>query len=183
MVKMKFAKAGIFIPIAMLVICTVLPAQTDMPEYGVKAAFLERFTRFVDWPEPATDDKNKSKFFVIAVIGKNPFNSILEQLYSNRKIKNKPVKIMYISEPEEIPDCHILFISESMKNKLGEILAVTGKKPILTVGDTKGFAEKKVHINLYVENEEFPFEINGKAVRESGLSMDYRLLEFAKVVE
>ena len=54
---------------------------------------------------------------------------------------------------------------------------------ILIIGDTKGFAKKGVHVNLYVESEDFPFEINVNAAKESGLAIDYHILKLAKIVE
>jgi hypothetical protein len=62
------------------------------------------------------------------------------------------------------------------------ILSCTGNKPILTVSDTKGFAEKGVLINFYMMGDKIKFEINEKAVHESGLVMSYRLLNLARIV-
>jgi hypothetical protein len=150
-------------------------------EYQIKAVFLEHFTRFIEWPE-SSGIADTSSPFIIAVIGENPFGSILEQTYTKQKIKNKKVKIPYLSTPDEITDCHILFISSSNKNILPEILSRTGDKPILTVGDTESFAEKKVLINFYLSENKIKFEINEKAVHESGLTFSYMLLNLAKIV-
>ena len=62
-------------------------------------------------------------------------------------------------------------------------MTATRNKPILTLGDTKGFAEKNVLINLYAESKQYPFVINAAAFRESGLKIDYHLLDMAKIVE
>src|SRR6185312_15850857 len=95
-------------------------------EYKVKAEFLERFTRFIEWPDDSPLN-NPDKPFCICVAGKNPFGSYL---------KGKAVEIHQIEQlPEELPKCQILFIAQSEKNKLGDILKLTDGKPILTVGD------------------------------------------------
>jgi hypothetical protein len=98
------------------------------------------------------------------------------------KIKGKTVEIRYISKPEEIGNCHILFISKSIDKELEEILAVTRGKPILTIGETKGFAEKGVLFNLYIRRDEIRFEINALAMRESRLIPASQLLSVAKIV-
>jgi hypothetical protein len=128
--------------------------------------------------------KDQSKAFVISVFGKNPFGSLLEDAYlkEKRKIKDKIVEIRYISRPEEIGNCHILFISKSIDKELEEILAVTRGKPILTIGETKGFAEKGVLFNLYIRRDEIRFEINALAMRESRLIPSSQLLSVAKIV-
>ena len=119
---------------------------------------------------------------VLGVIGDSPFGTILEDIYSHQKIKNRRVEIRYLSSIEEIEGCHLLFLSESKKKELPKILSFTGEKPILTIGDTKGFADKGVLINFFHSEDKIRFEINVLAVRDSGLSMSYLLLRLAKIV-
>ncbi len=158
-----------------------LSAVAQQSEYTIKAVFLEHFTRFIEWPEPFEID-DASDPFCVAVIGENPFGSTLDQIYSEQKIKNRQVEIRYISAPDEITGCHILFISSSNKEILPEILSRTRDKPILTVSDTNGFAENGVLINFYLAENRIKFEINERAVHESGLIMSYRLLSLARIV-
>ena len=159
-----------------------LSAFAQQGEYTIKAVFLEHFTRFIEWPE-SYEIADTSYPFYVAVIGENPFGSILDQVYTDHLIKNRKVEILYISTPDEITDCHILFISSTNKEILPEILSRTRDKPILTVGDTNGFAENGVLINFYLAGNKIKFEINEKAVQESGLIMSYRLLSLARIVD
>jgi len=55
-------------------------------------------------------------------------------------------------------------------------------KPILTVGDTTGFAEKGVLINLYQEERLMQFEVNLPAVKRSKLTFSSKLLRLARLV-
>lgn len=158
-----------------------LSAIAQQSEYTIKAVFLEHFTRFIDWPE-SVEIADASHPFYVGIIGENPFGSILDQIYAEQKIKNKKVEIRYFSTPDEIIDCHILFISTANKEILPEILMHTKDKPILTVSDTEGFAENGVLINFYLAGNKIKFEINERAVHESGLVMSYKLLSLAKIV-
>ena len=163
----------------MLCLPVVTRAQTS--EYTIKAAFLERFTRFVEWPEEsAVSDTTES--FVLGIIGENPFGSILEQLYATQKIKNKEVEIQSLSNLDEISGCHLLFISKSKGKELSKILSLTKDKPILTISDANGFAENGVLINLYLAENKIRFEINETAVKVFGLTISYLLLNTAKIV-
>jgi hypothetical protein len=157
-------------------------AVAQQSEYTIKAVFLEHFTRFIEWPE-SSNIADPSSPFSIVVIGENPFGPILDQIYTGQKIRNKRVEIRLISSPEGITDCHILFISSSNREVLSEILSCTRNRPILTVSDTEGFAEDGVLINFYLAGDKIKFEINEKAVHESGLIMSYRLLNLAKIVD
>jgi len=169
----------------LMVVILPLFLYSTQDEYLRKAALFKVFSEYIKWPEE-TGMNDPSKAFVISIIGKNPFDSILEAAYheAKRKIKDKIVEIRYISRPEEINNCHILFISKSIdkEQELEEILAVTRGKPILTIGETKGFAEKGVLFNLFISRDEIRFEINAQALRESRLIPSSQLLSVAKIV-
>lgn len=157
----------------------IIHAQTD--EYLMKAGFLERFTRFIEWPVE-TNITDSSKPFVISVIGKNPFDEKLDQFFETTKIKNRKVEIRYISELGEIKNTHVLFITKSKQKQLSEILSLTQGKPVLTVSDTDGFGKKGVLINFYIEQNKIRFEINKNTIQESGLQISYLLLNIAKII-
>jgi len=156
-------------------------ALAQASEYNVKAVFLERFTRFIEWPEES-DVNDTSQPFILGVIGENSFGSKLEQIYSKQKIKDKKVEIRYISDINEIPGCNLLFISKSEKKALSKILSLTRERQILTIGDTKNFGERGVLINFYIVGNKIRFEINESEARNSGLFISYRLLNLAKIV-
>ncbi|ETR72663.1 MAG: transmembrane protein [Candidatus Magnetoglobus multicellularis str. Araruama] len=152
-------------------------------EYIYKAGFLEKFSRFTQW-DIQSHDLDQSKNFVIAVIGHNPFGGILKKMYQKQTIKNKPVKVIYISQISEIETCHLLFISESCAPKLAKILSSLKNKPILTVSDSEGFAQKGVHINFFLtQRGTLHFEINIKRIKAAGLRVNPLLLEVARVIQ
>lgn len=172
-------KGMIYTFLLRLVLPAALLAQAD--EYTIKAVMLERFARFVEWPDQS-DVADTAQPFVIAIIGENPFGPKPEEIYSAQKIKNRKVVIKYFSQLDEISNCNLLFISESERKNLSRILTFTRNKPILTVSDSKGFAQEGVLINLFLNDNKVNFEINETAVRESGLSMSYLLLRAGKIV-
>jgi hypothetical protein len=176
-------KFWLFLSLVLLVLI-VLPnyVRPQIEEYIIKAVFLERFARFVEWP-PEDEEGDTTDKFVITVIGNNPFKTVLDSLYEEKNIKSKEVRIRYISRIKDINNTDILFISESEQENLSDILLYTDDKPILTVGDTEGFAEKGVHVNFFLDKDKIRFEINEKAARASGLYISHLLLNLAKIVE
>lgn len=171
-----------FIICACVILSVPGHARAKVMENKVKAEMLERFALFLEWPESANIE-DKSTPFVIAVIGKNTFDPKLEDIFSGRKIRDKEIRIRYLSTPDETIDCHVLFISSSEKESLGRIIAKTRKKPILTVSDTKGFSEEGVFINFYLEEKKIRFEINETAAYESGFYVSYKLLQLARIIK
>jgi len=154
----------------------------DVREYTLKAVFLERFTRFIDWPED-TSQENSPESFIINVIGNPEFSALLRNIYQTQQIQGKRVTIQDINNPSEIQAPHLLFISDTSDETLTSILKQTQNTPTLTVSDTEGFAEKGVMINFFMSRKQkIRFEINELAFKESELYISYKLLSVAKIV-
>ncbi len=147
----------------------------------LKAGYIEKFTHFIEWPG-TSDIDNPSASFTIAVFGKDEFENALEQIFSKVLIKNKHVRIKYISSTGEIGNSLILIVSKSEKNRIDDITKYTSGKPILTIGDAKGLCEKGIMINLIIDNNHLRYEINSNTVNKSGLKVSSLLLNSATIV-
>ena len=184
-IKYRFKyKSSIVRRILLFVFFTTISLQSfsQSSVYVLKAVYLEKFSRFVTWPEECSmDDPNKP--FVISIIGKTPLYKNLEQIYSTQKINNKKVVVQKISNLYEIENSHILVIAESERKNLQNILSLTKSLPILTVSESSNFAEKGVIINFYKEQNKLRFEINETAVLKSPLQMSFYLMNSAKIVQ
>lgn len=155
-----------------------LEAPAQIGEARLKSIWLEKFSKFIEWP---TDDS--LEYFTIAILGKGDINEYLVDIYQNRKIKDKPVRIRQIEDIDSLEDCNILFVNEDKEKELDKVIDKVREKPILTIGDTQGFAKKGVIINFYLEQNKVRFELNISAAKSSGLDVDFRLLEAAKIVK
>jgi len=144
----------------------------------VKAVFMERFTRFIDWPaNQSTDDT-----FIIMVIDDKNFYNTLSNIHKQLKIKNRNVQIKHITNYQSIDTCQMLFIGSNMKDDLENILKISQEKNILTVSDTKGFAQKGTHINFYLKENQVRFEMNEESLKQADFTVSYLLLNVAKIV-
>lgn len=157
------------------------PASAQTSEYTMKAVYLERFSRFIDWPESAGID-DTSRPFIVTVIGENPFGESLEAVFENQKILKKRVVVTTVDSVEQVDSCHLLFVAASEEDAIEHIVEEIRGKGILTIGDTEGFAEKGILINLYLADGKVRFEINETAVKESDFTISYHLMRMAKIV-
>ena len=145
----------------------------------VKAGILEKIVRFCEWPPEMNMDT-----FKIKVVGHSPFDGALEKVFATVKVKDKPVSIEYTSSMLNVDNCHVLFISYSENSHLGSIIDKVSSKPILTIGETKGYIDKGVIINLFeTSRRTIHFKISKKIARESKVKLDLKLLGYAKLVE
>ena len=157
------------------------PSDDHSVEYGVKAVFLERFARFVEWPAETVDEPAAT--FRIVVLGEDPFGGLLEKAYATRTIRGRRVEIRHTARVADITGCNLLFISSSMSRSLDEVLASVRRLPVLTVGDTRGYGEAGVHLNFYLEGDKVRFELNPGALHHASLTASYLLLQVARTVE
>ncbi|MBI9036718.1 MAG: YfiR family protein [Bacteroidales bacterium] len=165
--------------IFLLILCIVNHfAYSQTTETELKVAYIERFTRFIEWPE-----KFENNTCRIAVIGKNPFDMSLDELFANVKIKNQNTELIYTDRLSDLTNANLVFISGSEKKRIKEILTLIGEKPILIISDTKGFCDMGTHINMFLDGKHIRFEINEEAIEKSGLKISSLLLASAKIVK
>ena len=149
-------------------------------EYEVKAVFLFNFAKFIEWPPAAFKDAQSA--VTLCILGKDPFGDALDSL-RDKTIEGRKLVIRRVSKIEEADKCHILFVSASEKESLSHILKVTRSWNVLTVGDTKGFAESGVMINLLNTDDKVGFEINIEAAKNASLRISSNLLKLGKVIK
>ncbi len=144
-------------------------------EYQVKAAYIYNFAKFVEWPAGGTGDVD------VCIIGDDPFGHDLSTI-EGKKVINRKIVIREVASYRNAGGCDILFISSSEEEHLMQILKYLKRLPVLTIGESEGFAEMGVMINFYMNNRTVRFEINPKAAERAGLKISSNLLRIAKIV-
>ncbi len=150
-----------------------------LPEYSVKAAFVYNFARFTEWPEAAFRDAAAP--LRLCVLGQDPFDGALDTI-AGKSIGSRELMISYPIWASEARDCHILFISESVRSRLPEIVTHLGGSPVLTIGDTPEVARSGGIIGLENVENRIRFRVNLDAAQRSGLRLSARILNLATSV-
>ncbi|MCW9048574.1 MAG: YfiR family protein [Gammaproteobacteria bacterium] len=147
-------------------------------EYQLKAAYLLNFARFIYWPEQVIKTADN---FNICVIGESPFDDSLDKI-SNKKIKNKKIKIIYSKSYIEGNQCHIIYISKTKNNEHKDIIKKIGDSVVLTVSDIDGFALDGGMIGFVRIKNKIKFEINVDKSIKSNIKYRSQLLEVAETL-
>jgi hypothetical protein len=156
---------------------------SDSPEYLIKAGFIYNFAKFVEWPA-ATFSQPDSPI-VIGVLGTDPFGNVLDRIVEDKKIGARGFVVKrykWAKDLKDLKDCKILFVSASEKAHIDEILVSVKGLPILTVGETPGFAERGGVIRFTLEDNRVRFEVNVDAAHLADLNISSRLLTLAKII-
>jgi len=147
-------------------------------EYAIKSTIIYKILKFTQWPQPV--DKNKP--FTISILGKtSPGKEI--KMPQDETIDKRRIVVRKIRHLSEIGTSDVLFITANEAHRIDAILDYIRDKPILTVGDTPGFGQKGVIINLYVYQNSVRFEINYKASKKASLEIHSQLFTTGRVVK
>jgi hypothetical protein len=167
---------GILLPVH----SAVLAQPSPLTEYEIKAAFLYNFAKFVEWPSDAF--KNSGDAFVIGVLGEDPFGDAIEGELKGKSIQDKKLVFKRLSDPQEAPSCHVVYVSVSEREHLDTILNKLRAAPVLTVSDMKGFIQRGGMIGLFLDKNKVAFSINQTVAESTGLKISSQLLKLAKTI-
>lgn len=154
------------------------PGQTE--QYAYKAAFLYRFTDYIEW-----ENMDRTLTFNIAVLGKSPITAQMTTLAREERVKNK---IMSVKEYENLDNLglpHIIFISSNSMIPVKSVIAKFSGQPVLIVTEisVRGEGGEKGYINFFVSDNKLRFEIRLKAVNNAGIKISSQLLQHAIITD
>jgi len=153
------------------------PSASQRPsEYQVKAAFLYNFPNFVEWPPVALPDT--ATVITIGILGQDPFGDAFAP-FVDKLVKGRGAVVKRSTRLQELPLCQVLFICDSERRYLPQILEHLRGRAILTVGETEGFADAGVMVSFFLQDKRVRFEINVDAAEASGLKFSAKLLKVA----
>jgi uncharacterized protein DUF4154 len=173
---------AVLIMIVLSATCPLVRAQNTVGrEYNIKAVFIYNFTQFVTWPDAAFTAPSSP--FVIAIVGRDPFGSVIDETVAGEKVNGHPIVIQRYTEMKEIKNAHILFVSRDEASAFYKWLPELKTRRMLTVSDTTGFAAAGGMIRFLVQDNKIKLQINLSATREAGLEVSSKLLRVAEIVE
>lgn len=150
------------------------------PEYAVKAAFLLNFARFVEWPEGSFAEPRSP--LVIAVLGDDPFGPQLEGTLGGKTVEEHPLEIRRWKTLPSKETCHILFVSQSEKDRVERVLSRVKGWKALTVSEVDGFARRGGIFRLFLRENRVCFEVNVDAAARAGFKISSKLLRVGDVI-
>lgn len=156
------------------------PSIDARREANVKAVFLYSFGRYVQWPQ------QPKKQFVIGVLGEvsEHFAQAIHRVAATRTIDRKLITVRRFEAVDEVQDCQILFVTDSISEEEQNALLESHKtRPVLLVGESPGFAQRGGVINFYLNGSTVRFEINGEAAHRRKLKLDAKLLNLGRPVQ
>jgi len=117
-------------------------------------------------------------------MGDDPFQNLLDSL-ETKTAQEKPIKIFRFSQPTQIKDCQIIYLSNTnthLNLSVANALLVGNLNNSLSVSSQPFFAESGGMIGFVLDQEKVKLHINLKALKQSGLEISAKLIEVATLV-
>lgn len=150
----------------------------DSTEYLIKAGFIYNIARFVEW----RDGQALSQDLILWILGEDPFGDSIRAI-EGQTVNGRRLVVHRAASLEAVKKCHILFICPSEREHMEGVLRSLQGSPVLTIGDTPGFARMGGIINLIKVGGSIRFEANVEAAGRAGLVLSSELLKLAIIVK
>lgn len=161
------------IPILFLTFWT----QVNGQNYKQYPLFIYSFTRYIQWPE--VDNHGD---FEILVVGESPLVDELKTLAQNKKVGDRPIKIVKISGVAEIRKCSMIFLPAERSNELPEVLKRVKDQSILVMTEQAGLGMQGSCINFIAKEGKLAFELNQSALIKQNLKASTELTRLATII-
>jgi len=164
-------KRALFTSLALFV-CTMAYMQTSIPK--AQTLFIYNFSRLIEWPT-----SYKTGNFVIGVLGVSDVALELETYTKGKKVGAQNIEVVRYKAPQEVANCHILFIPFSRTKQLAEVLPVINGKSTLLITEKVGALDEGAAINFVILSDKMKFELKADNASKYGIKFSSKLSEMS----
>jgi hypothetical protein len=177
----RFRLLGMAAAVVVLVVVPVVgrPQPIAAGADEVKAAYLHRFARYVDWPDSAFASADAP--IVFGVAGADAVYAELARLLQGRPPPGRAVVAKKLAPSDPLDGIHVLFVGSSALAAVPWQQRVQGR-PILMVSDGVQGLDGGAALNFVLVQDRLRFEASLPAIERSGLRVSSRLLALAQRV-
>lgn len=152
----------------------------EISEDEVKAAYIYRIIKFVEWPESILPKGRGA--LTVCLFGEDPIEKVLEPI-KKLKAQGHAIRLERLGSMQSDRVCHVLFIGDKEEHHLKEILHLIKHLSMLTVSDIESFVSKGGMIGFVLKSGRVQLEINVEASRKAKIKLSSDLLEVATLLK
>lgn len=175
-----FALCKCIVSLLMLILASWTHGQTQRQaaEPELKAAILVNLLLFVDWKVRGMQPEDR---LTACYVDASPVAAALTAL-DGRLLKGKPLRVVRV-EPARVEGCHLLYISPVESAHLPRLVPLLRDSGILLAGDSAGYLQRGVMLNLATDEGRVVFDVDLQAARQAGLVLSSKVLRLARQVQ
>lgn len=165
--------------LASMLLCSSAYAGDAGREARIKAAVVYKLAKFVEWP--ASSFEHALSPLRLCLLGDTPLANALQSA-AGRTVRDHPVTVSRTDDLAAGDHCHLLYVSRAEQQRLPAILARLADRPVLSVSEIEGFAQRGGIVGLIRRGKRLGFQVNVGSARRAGLDVSAPLLELADVI-
>ena len=162
----------IFTTLLALLFVTNAYMQTTIPK--AQTLFIYNFSRLIEWPA-----NYRTGPFVIGILGTSEVANELVIYTKGKKVGTQDITIMHYKTPQEIANCHILFVPYSRTKQMPELIGALGGKSTLIITEKNGALDEGAAINFVILGDKMRFELKPENATKFGIKFSSKLQEMS----
>lgn len=164
---------------AWLTVAAAAPAVAATLEASVKAAYLYKFTGFVEWPPKAFPAPETP--IVIGVVDAPEVLAELNRTLAGRTVHGRALRARQVTPGEALGGVNVLYVPAPDRLPLAWLQSAHAH-PLLLVTDQPGGLDSGSMLNFLLDNGRVRFEASVPAAERAGIKLSARLLAVAERV-
>jgi hypothetical protein len=144
-------------------------------EDSVKAAYLYRFTQYIEWP----GSSDSTEPFTIAVLNAPGVAEELERMLPDHPIKNAVARVRVITRISELGHAQMLYLGAAPPSRLRSLIESIAFGPVLLITDSEEGLELGSVLNFVTVGNRVRFEVSLTAADKSRFRISSELLAVA----
>ncbi len=156
-------------------------AESAVPEYQLKAAFVFNFAVFAEWPAEALPQASP---LVLCAYSGNALLAALQEL-RDKSVNGHRLEVRVLAAGAAPRNCHLLVLDRQDRDawpQLRQDLAAAGAS-VLTVADDRQIARAGVMLALFMDDKRVVFDADLGALRGARMVLSSKLLRLARSVQ
>lgn len=163
-----------------LIFLCLLTYGTATENYAVKLALIQKLLPHVEWGAAATFRHDEATPFCFGIFSDaQVFGDPLNKIREDATFYNHKVVVKMAENFDELkaiaPD--LLFIPKEFSTHTAQIATFYAAKPVLLIGEEKGFVKKGGMISFYIEDGHMNFEYDAANLKQAGLAIEQSFLD------
>ena len=146
-----------------------LQAQNDVN--NAQAVFIYNFLSHVKWPDAEISEK-----YVVGIYGKTSTLGYLKSYTMNRKVGNKPIEVISLTNPDDAKKCNVVFIARSKSEEISKINEITANRSCLTISEKSSTSESGAVVDFHITGDKLRYKLDEQSARKQNLFISKALI-------
>jgi hypothetical protein len=151
--------------------------QSTQASEAIKAAYLYKFTNYVQWPDGAFARPDSP--IVIGVAGDDELVAVLQRMTAGKSVNGRGFQVRSVNPGLALNGVHVLYLGSLERGDLRSVLEQAQGKPVLLVSESQRDCGPDCMINFVVVDSRLRFQVALQPAARSGLHLSALMLTAA----